>query len=55
MMEIAMAQTQYLSNGRSAQLAVAAGKRVSLARLASYLVFTVSFCFTVAVVVGLVH
>ncbi|PWK69201.1 hypothetical protein [Aminobacter sp. AP02] len=51
-----MAQTQYLSNSRAAETAAAAaGKPASIAQLASYLFFTVSFGFTAAVVVGLVH
>jgi hypothetical protein len=55
MMEIAMAQTQYLSNSRVGETAAAAGKPASIAQIASYLFFTVSFGFTAAVVVGLVH
>lgn len=50
-----MAQTQYLSNSRSAGAAVATGRPASLAKLASYVFFTVSFCFTAALVLGLVH
>ncbi|WP_269929783.1 hypothetical protein [Aminobacter sp. HY435] len=49
-----MAQTQYLSNSRSAG-AAAIGKPASLAKLASYLFFTVSFGFTAALVLGLIH
>lgn len=50
-----MAQTQYLSNGRPAQSAETAGKAASVAQLASYLIFTVSFGFTAALVFGLIH
>ncbi|MDH4988850.1 hypothetical protein QEZ47_25725 [Aminobacter anthyllidis] len=50
-----MAQTQYLTNSRVAEAAAVAGKPASIAQLASYLFFTVSFGFTAAVVVGLVH
>ena len=49
-----MAQTQYLSNSRSAG-AAAAARPANLAKLASYVFFTVSFCFTAALVLGLVH
>lgn len=50
-----MAQTQYLSHGRPAQNAASTVRPVAFAQLASYLIFTVSFGFTVAVVVGLIH
>ncbi|MEO5322461.1 hypothetical protein PV773_03970 [Mesorhizobium sp. CC13] len=50
-----MAQTQYLSSGRAAQSAATAGKPATVAQLVSYLIFTVSFGFTVAMVIGLIH
>ncbi|GAA4116345.1 hypothetical protein ACFFTN_17925 [Aminobacter aganoensis] len=50
-----MAQTQYLSNGRAAQAAASTARPAAFARFGSYLVFAVSFGFTAAVVVGLVH
>lgn len=50
-----MAQTQYLSNSRGAETAAAGGRPASLAQLASYVFFTVSFGFTAALVIGLIH
>lgn len=50
-----MAQTQYLSHGRPAQTGASTVRPVAFAQLASYLIFTVSFGFTAAVVVGLIH
>lgn len=50
-----MAQTQYLSNSRAAPGTASALRPAAFAHVASYLIFTVSFGFTVAVVVGLIH
>lgn len=47
-----MAETQYVSNMRSAQSTVT---RPTSASVAAYLIFAVAFGFTAAIVFGLIH